>query len=96
MYERKKKQGLRGTVIDKEDSSVTEKDDDEEDALMADLEAHFGGMNGSKSTKKVKARNPMPHLVKKRLEKPGPYKRQEINTGGIKFEKLTFGTLRRY
>ena len=63
---------------------------------MTELNANFKSMNGGKSTKKVRARNPMPVLVKKKPERGGPYKRQEFNTGGIKFDKLTFGTLRRY
>ena len=37
----------------------------------------------------------MPNLVKKKPIKPA-YQRKIVNTGGIKFEKLTFGTLRRY
>ena len=63
---------------------------------MQELEANYKSMNGSKSTKKVKPRNPMPNLIKKKPEKGAPYVRKFINTGGIKFDKLTFGTLRRY
>ena len=37
----------------------------------------------------------MPNLIKKQ-EKPNPYIRRSINTGGIKFDRLSFGTLRRY
>ena len=46
--------------------------------------------------KKVKPRNPMPLLVKKNKPKQVPYMRKSINTDGIRLDKLSFGTLRRY
>lgn len=51
-------------------------------------------INPSKSTKKVKPRCPMP--VRKPREPKPEYKRRQINTNGIRLDKLTFGTLRRY
>ena len=45
-------------------------------------------------TKKVQPRCPMP-ARKPRQPKP-EYKRKPINTNGIRLDKLSFGTLRRY
>ena len=63
--------------------------------MLDELKANYGSMNGSKSTKKVKPRCSMPNLIKKKVPKP-VYERKKINTGGIKLDHLTFGTLRRY
>lgn len=38
----------------------------------------------------------MPLLVKKNKPKQVPYMRKSINTDGIRLDKLSFGTLRRY
>lgn len=38
----------------------------------------------------------MPVLVKKNKPKVVPYQRKQINTNGIRLDKLSFGTLRRY
>lgn len=46
------------------------------------------------STKKVQLRCPMPIFVPK--PKKPEYKRKPINTNGIRLDKLSFGTLRRY
>ena len=52
--------------------------------------------NQRKMRKKVKPRNPMPQLMKKEKPKQIPYQRKEVNMNGIRLEKLSFGTLRRY
>lgn len=38
----------------------------------------------------------MPNLMNKKKPKVVPYQRNEINTHGIRLDKLSFGTLRRY
>lgn len=38
----------------------------------------------------------MPNLVSKNKPKPEVYKRKTTNTDGIRLDKLSFGTLRRY
>lgn len=48
----------------------------------------------SSLTKKVQPRCPMP--ARKPKETKSEYKRKPINTNGIRFDKLSFGTLRRY
>ena len=47
-----------------------------------------------KSTKKVKPRCPMP--VRAKREPKPPYVRKQTSTNGIRLDKLSFGTLRRY
>ena len=63
--------------------------------MLDELKASYSQMNGDKSTKKVKPRCSMPNLIKNRAIKED-YKRKMTNTGGIKLEKLSYGTLRRY
>ena len=50
--------------------------------------------NKIKSTKKVFPRNPMP-VWKPKPKKP-TYVRKQISNNGVRLDKLTFGTLRRY
>ena len=38
----------------------------------------------------------MPNLVPKAKPKVVPYQRKHVNTNGIRLDKLSFGTLRRY
>ena len=50
------------------------------DPLYAELKAKYEGMNGSKTTKKVKPRCSMPNLIKPR-QPESPYMRKQMNPG---------------